>query len=166
MSDCSPPGSSAHGISRQEYWSFLPYPTPGDLPDPGIESMSLASPALAGGFFTTSATWEALTHNGSWKILVLPFLGQTRSSGSPLWQTPLQLSCHHLPSPSLIFSSQRELVTSIPCPKNFRELSVCWERSGPSLGMTNIAHHDLNQVMTIPSLSASPADGATGATAL
>ena len=34
---CSPPGSSVHGFSRQEYWSGLPFPSPGDLPDPGIE---------------------------------------------------------------------------------------------------------------------------------
>ena len=47
------------GFSRQEYWSGLPCPSPGDLPDPGIKPMSLMSPALAGGFFTTSATWEA-----------------------------------------------------------------------------------------------------------
>ena len=45
------------GFFRQEYWIGLPFPSPGDLPDPGIESMS---PALAGGFFTTTATWEAL----------------------------------------------------------------------------------------------------------
>ena len=57
--DCSLPGSSVHGISRQEYWSGLPYPFPGDLPDPGIEPSSLMSPALAGGFFTKSATCEA-----------------------------------------------------------------------------------------------------------
>ena len=44
---------------RQEYWSELPFPSPGDLPNPVMELMSLASPALAGGFFTTSATWEA-----------------------------------------------------------------------------------------------------------
>ena len=48
------------GLSRQEYWSGLPFPSPGDLPDPVIELVSLASPALAGGFFTTSTTWEAL----------------------------------------------------------------------------------------------------------
>ena len=41
-------------ISRQEYWSGLPCPPPGDLPDPRIELTSLMSPALAGGFFTTS----------------------------------------------------------------------------------------------------------------
>ena len=42
------------GFPRQEYWSELPFPSPGDLPDPGIKPMSLASPALAGGLFTTS----------------------------------------------------------------------------------------------------------------
>ena len=42
------------GFPRQEYWSGLPFPSPGDLPDPGIEPESLVSPALAGGFFTTS----------------------------------------------------------------------------------------------------------------
>ena len=46
------------GFSRQEYWSGLPFPPPGDLPDPGAEPTSLMSPALAGRFFTTSATWE------------------------------------------------------------------------------------------------------------
>ena len=46
-------------FSMREYWSGLPFPIPGDPPDPGIEAESLASPALAGGFFTTSATWEA-----------------------------------------------------------------------------------------------------------
>ena len=47
------------GFSRQEYWSGLACPPPGDLPDSGIELMSLMSPALAGGFFTSSVTWEA-----------------------------------------------------------------------------------------------------------
>jgi len=41
------------GFSQQEYWSGLPFPTPGDLPDPGIKRRSFTSPALAGGF------WEA-----------------------------------------------------------------------------------------------------------
>ena len=47
------------GFSRQEYWSVLPCPPPEDLPDPGIESVSLTSPALAGRFFTPRAPWEA-----------------------------------------------------------------------------------------------------------
>ena len=49
--DCSLPGSSVHGILRQEYWSDLPFPITGNLPHPGIESMSLVSPALVGRFF-------------------------------------------------------------------------------------------------------------------
>ena len=48
------------GFPRQEYWSGLPCPSPGDLPNPGVEPISLMSPALAGRFFTTSTTWEAL----------------------------------------------------------------------------------------------------------
>ena len=49
------------GFSRQEYWSGLPCPPPGDRPDPGIEPVSLTSPALAGGFFITRgrATWPS-----------------------------------------------------------------------------------------------------------
>ena len=57
--DCSLTGSSVHGILRQEYWSLLSFPSPEDLPDPGIESACLMFPALAGRFFTSSTTWEA-----------------------------------------------------------------------------------------------------------
>ena len=46
-------------FSRQEYWRGLTFPPPGDLPNPGIEPVSLTSPALVDGFFTTSTTWEA-----------------------------------------------------------------------------------------------------------
>ena len=51
--DCSP---LSVGFSRQEYWSGLPCPPPGDLPDPGIEPGSFMFPTLADGFFTASAT--------------------------------------------------------------------------------------------------------------
>ena len=47
-------------FSKQEYWSGLPFPTPGDLPDPRIGPESLESPALAGGFFTTTPTGKPL----------------------------------------------------------------------------------------------------------
>ena len=59
VSDSVTPWTVAHqtslsmGFSRQEYWSELPFPTPGDLPAPGIEPVSPGSPALASGFFTT-----------------------------------------------------------------------------------------------------------------
>ena len=62
MSDSVRPhgqGALSMGFSRQEYWSGLPYPSPGDLPDPGIKPESLRTLALTNGFFTTSATWEA-----------------------------------------------------------------------------------------------------------
>ena len=49
------------GFSRQEYWSGLPYPPPGNLPDLGIE-MSLVSLALTGGFFTTVPTGKPWLH--------------------------------------------------------------------------------------------------------
>ena len=51
--------SLSMGFSRQEYWSGLPCPPPGDLLGAGIKPVSPASPSLAGEFFTTSATWEA-----------------------------------------------------------------------------------------------------------
>ena len=47
------------GLSRHEYWSGLPCPPPRDLPNPEIKPVSLTSPALTGGFLTTSAPWEA-----------------------------------------------------------------------------------------------------------
>ena len=53
--DCGPPCSSVMGFSRQEYWSGLPCPPLGDLPNPGIKPTSLASPALAGRHILT---WE------------------------------------------------------------------------------------------------------------
>ena len=58
--DCSLPGSSVHGILRQEYWSELPCTSPGDLPDPGFELASLESPALAGGRHLGSTQMFAL----------------------------------------------------------------------------------------------------------
>ena len=60
---CQAPPSM--GFSRQEYWSGWPCPPPGDLSDPGIEPTSLKSPALAGRFFTTSATWDARNNDNN-----------------------------------------------------------------------------------------------------
>ena len=54
------PIGESMGFSRKEYWHGLPCSPPRDLPGPGVKPMSLRSPALAGRFFTTSATWEAL----------------------------------------------------------------------------------------------------------
>ena len=57
--DCSLPGSSAHGILQARILEWIVMPSPRGSRDPGIESASLMSPALAGGFFTTSTTCEA-----------------------------------------------------------------------------------------------------------
>ena len=62
---CGPMDCTHHSLlsmefSRQEYWSGLLFPSAGDLPDSEIEPVSLKSPALAGGFYTTSTTWEVL----------------------------------------------------------------------------------------------------------
>ena len=70
--DCQAPLSM--GFPRQEYWSGLQFLSPGDLPDLGIKPMSLASPASAGRFFTTSATWEASSQRTS------PAKGKIRQS--------------------------------------------------------------------------------------
>ena len=59
--DCSPPGSSSMGFSRQEYWSGLSLPPPGELSNPETEITSPASPALAGGFFTTEPPRKPMT---------------------------------------------------------------------------------------------------------
>ena len=58
--DCSPPGSSVHGILQARILEWVAMPSSKDLPDPGVEPESLMSPALAGTFLNTSAAWEAL----------------------------------------------------------------------------------------------------------
>ena len=79
------------GFSRQEYWSGLPCPPPGNLPSPGIKLAPLVSPELAGRIFTTSSTWEALQD-----CLLLFYLSAPLASsfpdGSevclpPMWET-------------------------------------------------------------------------------
>ena len=89
MSDSASAGTLAHqvllsmGFSRQEYCSRLPFPPPGDLPNPGIEPSSLMSPALAGRFFTTS-TRVAISEDRIMKILKEE--GDGRRSGRRLFQ--------------------------------------------------------------------------------
>ena len=99
------------GFSRQEYWRGLPCPPPGDLPNPGTEPVSLISPALAGGFFTTSTTWEP-PHKGMHpaKTFIL-------SHGAPNLTSDLQnckithLCCFKLPSSWLyVTTSLRKLI--------------------------------------------------------
>ena len=69
------------GFSRHEYLSGLPCPPPGDLPDPAVELTSVTSPASAGGFFTTGATWEA-HHKGQ------NYLNGSNGSLTDCWPMP------------------------------------------------------------------------------
>ena len=80
--DCGSPGSSVHGVLRQEYWRGLPCPSPGYLSHPGSEPTS-RSPALAGRFFTTSTSWEALrgTEHKQKSLLKRVCLMKQRDSG-------------------------------------------------------------------------------------
>ena len=55
----SPPDSSVQEILQARMLEWVPVPSPGDLPDPRVKPASLTTPALAGGFFTTSTIWEA-----------------------------------------------------------------------------------------------------------
>ena len=57
--DSSLPGSSVCGFPKQEYWSDLPFPSPGDLANPRIDLASPVVPALAGEFFTSEPTGES-----------------------------------------------------------------------------------------------------------
>ena len=81
-------------LSR-EYWNRLPLPTPGDLPNPGIELVSLASPVLAGRFLTTSATWGDCSHHHRWASpnLLRTWIeqkGKGRANLLPTWSgTPI-----------------------------------------------------------------------------
>ena len=93
-------------FSSQEYWSGLRSPPPGDLPDPGIEPVSLKSPALAGVLFTTIPTWEALikyTQSQKQGILTSQFF-PSRTVVQLLSRACLFTTCelHHarLPCPS------------------------------------------------------------------
>ena len=91
---CSPPGSSILGFSRQEYWSGLPFPSPGDLPDPGIEHVP---PASAGRFFTTEPPGKPSTFSDKAKQVLKKWRVSSEDPGHN-WslQCPVRLP-HSLP---------------------------------------------------------------------
>ena len=102
----------SRGFSRQEYWSVLPGPLPGDPPNPGIEPESLMSPALSGGFFTTNATWEAQGNRTESKQHIL----QRRSATLPWQHLFMHSSCcptYQSPSPATFPNSSLFSVSPI-----------------------------------------------------
>ena len=84
------------GFSRRDYWSGLPFPSPEDLPDPEIEPVSLASPALAGSFFTWEAKVALVVKNPAANAGDIRDMGSIPGSGRyPVGghDNPLQYSC-------------------------------------------------------------------------
>ena len=67
-------------FSRQEYWSRLPLPTPGDFPNPGIKPRSPVPPAVAGRFFTTAPPGKPFHYDCSFVLTQRVFLNETISS--------------------------------------------------------------------------------------
>ena len=76
------------GFYRQEYWSGLPFPTPGDLPDPEIKVSSLMSPALAGGFFTTVASGKLYIHIYIYMCVCVYEKAMAPHSSTLVWKIP------------------------------------------------------------------------------
>ena len=71
--NCSPPTAVNTVFSRQEYWSGLPFPSPGDLHNPGIKLVSPAFPAFVGRFFTIEPPGKPIKDGTGWqKMTVLP----------------------------------------------------------------------------------------------
>ena len=94
--DCSPLGSSVHGIYQARSWSKLPFPYPRDLPDPGIE---LAFPALAGRFFTTAPPGKPTMLSANFSSAIQCY-----------WQSP----CYILDPQTLFISSEFSILLSVP----------------------------------------------------
>ena len=99
--DCSPPGSSVHGILQKRILEWVSMPSFRDLPSPGIEPASLMSPALAGRFFTTYATWEAHIS-----------LFSSVQSLSHVWLFPILWTAAH--QASLSITNSQSLLNSCP----------------------------------------------------
>ena len=103
MSHCVRPfqASLSMGFSREEYWSELSCPCPSDLPNLVIEPVSLASPALAGRFFTTSSTWEALVDIANlpfkdYQFIIFLTVSESACFLHPLTNTVEQVFVEHL----------------------------------------------------------------------
>ena len=104
-------------FSRQEYCSGLSFPTPKDLPDPRIKPASLASPELAGGFFTTSATWEAGNICRPFWLLWLPCWLRWQRIYLAMWETWVRSLGQEDPLEKGMATHSNILVWRIPRPE-------------------------------------------------
>ena len=121
------------GFSRQEHWSGLPCPPPGDLPEHGIQSVSLA---LAGGFFTTSTTWEAPHQAGVMRQKPISFLSKAAhlslTEGRSLT----------LRNPFLLTGPNGKPSLSASFPSCFSEPGLCQLRRGPIFSPLQVCGRD------------------------
>ena len=98
--DCNLPGSSVHGALRTRILEWVAMPSSRGIPDPGIKPMSLASPALAGRFFTTSTSWEHVKVAQSYPTLCNPI--QSMGFSRPEYWSELPFpSPGDLPNPGI-----------------------------------------------------------------
>jgi len=93
------------GFFRQEYWSRVPFPPPVDLPDLGMEPESLMSPAVAGRFFTTSATWVGRTAAAAKSLQSCPTLCDPIDGSPPGSPVPGILQARTLEWVAISFSN-------------------------------------------------------------
>ena len=123
--DCSLPGSSAHGIFQARNWSGLPFSTPRYLPDSGIQTMSLASPGLAGlappgktgiptevlGADTKLPPWYTTKWKKAWRRTVLTIRHPLSKKGKRK-NTPFQTHIHvtFLYMPSILRRKHKKLI--------------------------------------------------------
>ena len=111
--DCSPPGSSVHGISQKRILSGLPFPTPGVLSNPGIEPSTLESPALEGEFFTAEPPGKPVV-----RIVVVQSL-------SPVWLFAISWTAARQASLSFTISQSLLKLTSIEWIMPSNHLIIC-----------------------------------------
>ena len=143
---CSPPGSLFMEFSRQEYWSGLPFSTPGDLPGPGIEPISPASPALAGRVFIIEPPGKPkfrvyLPHISKWAFQVSQGRRKSACSARDAGATgsiPGSGTSHMLPLQGLssLVNPSRPLGTSLMA-QLVKNLPAMWETWVRSLGQEN-----------------------------
>ena len=99
-------------FSQPKYWSRLPFSTPEDLPNPGIKPTCLMSPALAGGFFITSTTWEAHIMN----MYIYCFLNNFYAKA-----VRLLVTCFRTPKPNNIFWTSFYVINHLST-NNFKQI--------------------------------------------
>ena len=110
---------------RQEYWSGLPFTSPGDLPDPGIKPESLTSPALAGGFFTTEPPERPLlSHFSHVQLCVTPWTAAYQAPPSMGFSRQEYWSGSLLPSPEKALSLIQKPDLLSPLQKQTNETGI------------------------------------------